>query len=228
MKNHLRLRFDLSTQHNFSWIISHHSIMQCDRVCIVIYLFAPTDCDILAQVLFDKLWMKISVGCDLALLFSPSGVHREGRKDIRYRAHENVRNAGISCLGNQFNLALPVFRQTDRDPFSHVSVPSQTTISTIRPQSIKRRLGFPQSPPVLFQLQLYPDRSHLRIVSRDGDGCVRGLISRAQLVQRLQVGLDAGDDDVGVDAAAAVQPPPRPALCRAAVAAACRALRFVR
>ena len=36
VQNLFRLRFHLSTQHNFSWIISHYSIMQCDRVRIVI------------------------------------------------------------------------------------------------------------------------------------------------------------------------------------------------
>jgi len=72
----------------------------------------------------------------------------------------------------------------------------------------------PNSQPARARIRLNPHRSHLRIVSRDSDGRVRGLFRCAQFVQRLQICLDTGHDDVGVDPAAAVEPPPRPALRR--------------
>ena len=82
MENYLRLRFNPSTQHNFPWKISRDSIMQCNRVCIVINQFTLINGDILTQVLFVKLWMKMPIGFNLFLHFSPPGVSRKGRKDV--------------------------------------------------------------------------------------------------------------------------------------------------
>ena len=64
--------------------------MQCDRIRIIVDQSATKDSDILPQVLFDKVWMKIAVGCNLFLHCRPFWVDRIGRKGIRNRAHENV------------------------------------------------------------------------------------------------------------------------------------------
>ena len=111
MNDHLRLPSYIPAQHSISRKFGHDSIMQCDRVRIVIYQLALKDGDILTQESLNKLWMKLSVRRALSFHRRPPGMSREGRKDIRNGVHEKVRNVCVARLGNLLDVVIRVLRQ---------------------------------------------------------------------------------------------------------------------